>query len=196
MANLLCCCGYKNRLVDSMARNMKLLKGITSKRAHIKSVAQSYQIEKTMCYSSFLLSNSYRNPRQIDTRKFLVFRLSTSSVRLLTSFSNNNEFCWKCGGKLRSDNSFDDSINPAEKFYCPHTECKALQPPSNEDYFKQFSLPLHYNVELSELTRRYKQIQQRLHPDKFIHACEVSSVHIIIIIIINVLHICLSHKKE
>jgi len=176
MANLLCCCGYKNRLVDGMARNMKLLIRLTSKRAHIKSIAQSCQIERNVCYNSFLLSNSYSNLRQIDMRKLLVFRLSTSSVRLVRSFSNNNKFCWKCGGKLRSDNSFDDSIHPAEKFYCPHTECKALQPPSNEDYFKQFSLPLHYNVEVSELTRRYKKIQQRLHPDKFIHACEVSSV--------------------
>ena len=43
-----------------------------------------------------------------------------------------------------------------------------------QNYFELFDLPLSYEVDLDVLASRYRQLQQSVHPDKFVTASEQS----------------------
>lgn len=40
------------------------------------------------------------------------------------------------------------------------------------DYFTLFDLPLDYNLDMSQLTLRYQELQRQWHPDGFVNASE------------------------
>ncbi|XP_076667986.1 iron-sulfur cluster co-chaperone protein HscB-like protein, mitochondrial isoform X2 [Andrena cerasifolii] len=62
--------------------------------------------------------------------------------------------CWNCNYMYKSD------------LFC--SKCKALQePPENLTYFDIMGIPKSYDVTLTEIQRKYKELQKLLHPDKF-----------------------------
>jgi molecular chaperone HscB len=40
----------------------------------------------------------------------------------------------------------------------------------SQNYFELFGLPQRFDLELAQLTERYRELQTRLHPDRFSHA--------------------------
>lgn len=42
----------------------------------------------------------------------------------------------------------------------------------SKDYFDLFGLPATYQIDISALTKRYKELQHTIHPDKFVSASE------------------------
>ena len=38
---------------------------------------------------------------------------------------------------------------------------------TNQNYFSLFAIPVTYDIDLSELTRRYRDLQKAVHPDKY-----------------------------
>lgn len=65
--------------------------------------------------------------------------------------------CWSCGKDVR---------NKVNALFCG--SCNALQQPANEDnYFKIMGVSESYDLDETELAKKYKELQKYLHPDKF-----------------------------
>ncbi|KAG2471451.1 HSC20 protein, partial [Polypterus senegalus] len=64
--------------------------------------------------------------------------------------------CWSCCAFLRS-----------AMFFCP--TCNALLPPEEErSYFEILDCDFSFDVDISRLQRKYKDLQRFLHPDNFV----------------------------
>lgn len=46
--------------------------------------------------------------------------------------------------------------------------CGKIQPPSQNDYFELFTLPASFRIDLDYLEKKYLQLQQQVHPDRFV----------------------------
>lgn len=94
--------------------------------------------------------------------------------------------CWNCNFVYKSD------------LFC--SKCKVLQkPPENLTYFDIIGVPQSYDVKVTEIQKKYKELQKLLHPDKFGTKSEVSAVLIIIDILICLsqnIHFFLQKEKQ
>ncbi|XP_017753067.1 PREDICTED: iron-sulfur cluster co-chaperone protein HscB, mitochondrial [Eufriesea mexicana] len=62
--------------------------------------------------------------------------------------------CWNCNFVYKSD------------LFC--SKCKVLQePPENLTYFDIIGIAKSYDINISEIQKKYKELQKVLHPDKF-----------------------------
>nr|XP_012141878.1 PREDICTED: iron-sulfur cluster co-chaperone protein HscB, mitochondrial isoform X1 [Megachile rotundata] len=62
--------------------------------------------------------------------------------------------CWNCDFMYKSE------------LFC--SKCKVLQePPENLTYFDIMGIPKSYDVTVTEIQNKYKELQKLLHPDKF-----------------------------
>ncbi|CAH2093953.1 unnamed protein product [Euphydryas editha] len=65
--------------------------------------------------------------------------------------------CWSCGNNV---------TNLVSNLFC--SNCKALQRPDKLDnYFKVLGVKETYDLDESELSKKYKELQKYLHPDKY-----------------------------
>ncbi len=62
--------------------------------------------------------------------------------------------CWSCGAR---------TAGPAP--FC--TACGAVQPPGQVDHFARLGLERLFEVDMTQLDRRYFDLQRQLHPDRF-----------------------------
>lgn len=78
-------------------------------------------------------------------------------IHVINCFNSNHTIkCWQCGIERR---------NPCDLF-CE--KCNFLQNPlEKNNYFKLFKLEENFNLNASDLTRKYREMQNILHPDKF-----------------------------
>ncbi|CAJ0602793.1 unnamed protein product [Cylicocyclus nassatus] len=78
--------------------------------------------------------------------------------------------CWNCR----------DAVNCTEKFFCDH--CHSIQPPPpSQNMFEYLGFPVSFEIEDSELKKRFRELQATVHPDKFTqaskHEREISDEH-------------------
>jgi molecular chaperone HscB len=67
--------------------------------------------------------------------------------------------CWSC------------EKNPGEGLLCAH--CQAVQPPDpRADHFRVLGVARSFELDVTELERRYKEMTKVLHPDRFARADE------------------------
>ncbi|XP_038214099.1 iron-sulfur cluster co-chaperone protein HscB isoform X2 [Zerene cesonia] len=65
--------------------------------------------------------------------------------------------CWSCG---------KDQTSLITNLFC--SNCKALQNPDDKDnYFKLMGINETYDLDETDLAKRYKELQKYLHPDKY-----------------------------
>jgi hypothetical protein len=66
--------------------------------------------------------------------------------------------CWKCGTE----------VTPADMF-CKAPKCGVIQAIQTEstNFFDAFNLPVSYQINEKELEYAFKELQKKLHPDKF-----------------------------
>ncbi|XP_071096612.1 iron-sulfur cluster co-chaperone protein HscB-like isoform X1 [Haliotis cracherodii] len=77
---------------------------------------------------------------------------STSTVRLYSS----GRKCWKCN---------KDTSSSSELFFC---ECGVVQAPIRDmNYFSLFGIDITFDIDEQSLSRMHKDLQMKLHPDKF-----------------------------
>lgn len=102
-----------------------------------------------------------REPINSNTRRHTELLLCPSHTRNLVNKSPS-EPCWKCG-----------STEKGTYFFCEH--CKALQKPDdNANYFHLLGVHETFDINLSDLSKKFRQLQSVLHPDKFSNATDVS----------------------
>lgn len=83
---------------------------------------------------------------------------STSTVRLYSS----GRKCWKCN---------KDTSSSSELFFC---ECGVVQAPIRDmNYFSLFGIDITFDIDEQSLSRMHKDLQMKLHPDKFTLKSEV-----------------------
>ncbi|KAL4712334.1 hypothetical protein ACJJTC_001495 [Scirpophaga incertulas] len=64
--------------------------------------------------------------------------------------------CWSCGQDFKLDSNL----------FC--SNCNSLQKPEeNKNYFNIMGLQESYDIDDTELAKKYKELQKYLHPDKF-----------------------------
>ncbi|VDM62876.1 unnamed protein product [Angiostrongylus costaricensis] len=67
--------------------------------------------------------------------------------------------CWNCS----------DAVKCTKQFFC-HT----IQPPVEaQNLFEYIGIPVSFDIEESVLKKRFRELQSKLHPDKFVHASEL-----------------------
>lgn len=75
--------------------------------------------------------------------------------KYMCNISLSNKNCWKCGENLRNIQIFCD-------------KCNSLQQVNTfSNYFEIIGVEYSYNLNLSELSQKYRKLQSVLHPDKF-----------------------------
>lgn len=74
--------------------------------------------------------------------------------------SESPKKCWQCNFPYKSE------------LFCQ--KCKTLQePPESLDYFDILGIKKDYNVEDKDMQRKYRALQNLLHPDRFGNKTEV-----------------------
>jgi len=74
--------------------------------------------------------------------------------------------CWQCGRNI-------DDVT--ERYFC---ECGVVQPPvTKRSYFNIMGVEETFDVDLTELTEKYRGLQRILHPDKYSQKCDVCTAH-------------------
>lgn len=104
--------------------------------------------------------------------------ISSLTLTNISKYSNDSPLkCWNCNFTYKSD------------LFC--SKCKVLQkPPENLTYFDIIDIPKTYDVNVTEIQKKYKELQKLLHPDKFSNKSEVSIIYYTIISILLILLIC------
>ncbi|CAL7946069.1 unnamed protein product [Xylocopa violacea] len=76
-------------------------------------------------------------------------------LKNVLQYSNDSLLkCWNCNFMYKSD------------LFC--SKCKVLQePPENITFFDLMGIPASYDVKVTEIQNKYKELQKQLHPDKF-----------------------------
>ncbi|XP_061174083.1 iron-sulfur cluster co-chaperone protein HscB-like [Saccostrea echinata] len=69
--------------------------------------------------------------------------------------SNSDRTCWKCGDKVDTKE---------ELFFC---KCGVVQDVKGLDFFELMGFPESFDIDTKLLTRRYRDLQRQLHPDKY-----------------------------
>jgi DNA-directed RNA polymerase subunit N (RpoN/RPB10) len=63
--------------------------------------------------------------------------------------------CWKCGSEIQDSSLFCNQCNTLQK------------PDERKNYFDVLGIEQRYEVENKELTTKYRELQNILHPDRF-----------------------------
>lgn len=72
---------------------------------------------------------------------------------------------WKCLQSLTNESNIN--------LFC--NNCNAIQAlNANHNYFELFNIPVSYDVNLLELSHKFRSLQMLSHPDKFAKESEVS----------------------
>jgi len=72
--------------------------------------------------------------------------------------------CWKCGLDKGPD-----------KFFC--SKCNAvLEPDQTKSFFEVLDINQKFEIQPTELTQKFRQLQSQLHPDKFSGKSQVNHI--------------------
>ncbi|XP_062500300.1 iron-sulfur cluster co-chaperone protein HscB-like [Corticium candelabrum] len=93
-------------------------------------------------------------------------RILSGASRLL-SIRCNSSSCWKCGLSLR---------NKPFYLFCG-CSYNVLLPPYADDYFAVFGIARSLEIETRQLTARFRELQNLIHPDKFSQKCQNERIH-------------------
>ncbi|XP_065831539.1 iron-sulfur cluster co-chaperone protein HscB-like isoform X2 [Oscarella lobularis] len=86
-------------------------------------------------------------------RRFLV---AFPLLRRQRRYAANVSKCWKCG----------DDLDSGALFFCGCARNVVL-PSSKRDFFSIFEIPQSMNIDEKMLARKFRELQSKLHPDKF-----------------------------
>jgi len=84
--------------------------------------------------------------------------------------------CWQCGQNIN---------DVTERYFC---DCGVVQPPVAErSYFDVMGIKETFDVDLTELAEKYRDLQRILHPDKYSQKCDVRFITLNTISAISIL---------
>jgi molecular chaperone HscB len=73
--------------------------------------------------------------------------------------------CWSCKRLLLDKEK--------KAFFCP-TPCNAILPVNPTiNYFELFNIDLNYNINATKITKKFRELMRKLHPDLFTLKTEV-----------------------
>lgn len=116
------------------------------------------------------LAHKIKSPFSCHPQFSPLFKLCRLSEhrQMVTSVHDHEKNCWRCGRQLDLEE---------ELFFC---ECGVVQKVSDDlTYFELFGFDSKFNIDLEMLSKMYKILQTRLHPDKFTQKSEVIGLFLI-----------------
>ena len=118
--------------------------------AAINPIKNQIQISRAQdCYRIYYSCHGMKNLASPTTFKQLRYR------------SDNLSKCWNCKFPFESE------------LFC--SKCKSLQEmPEDLTYFDIIGIKKDFHIDKEYLQRKYRQMQSKLHPDKFSNSSEVS----------------------
>lgn len=144
----------------------------------IISNSRSYSSRSKLSFSSLLVSHvslssslvsHLPNKRGKDSISLnfnsIHFKSLSRNFHKSSSFCHNTETktkCWKCGG---------DTNSKTELFFC---DCGVVQKPVDVTYFQLLQIKQSFDIDVKSLGQIYRNMQSRLHPDKFSTKSQVS----------------------
>lgn len=90
------------------------------------------------------------------------FTLSQTNVNRRHYSTISERTCWKCGNKMD---------NNEELFFC---KCGVVQDIKGLTFFELMGIPESFDIDVTSLTQKYRDLQRQLHPDKHTLKSEVS----------------------
>lgn len=79
------------------------------------------------------------------------------------TFNIKNYNCWSCNRKLNE-----------KEYKSPFCPCEKILPTNkNINYYELFNLDIDYNIDRANLTKRFRQLMRKLHPDLYTQDSEV-----------------------
>eukprot|EP00105_Crassostrea_gigas_P036528 XP_019920676.1 PREDICTED: uncharacterized protein LOC105322964 [Crassostrea gigas] len=82
------------------------------------------------------------------------FTLSQTNVNRRQYSTISERTCWKCGNKVD---------NNEELFFC---KCGVVQDIKGLTFFELMGIPESFDIDVTSLTQKYRDLQRQLHPDK------------------------------
>lgn len=83
------------------------------------------------------------------------FTLSQTNVNRRQYSTTSERTCWKCGNKVD---------NNEELFFC---KCGVVQDIKGLTFFELMGIPESFDIDVTSLTQKYRDLQRQLHPDKY-----------------------------
>lgn len=124
--------------------------------------------QRAICTRVVTESGLYATQGQVQAAKDLTLATSLLNVNKRTGYvrlyvtMRTNHTCWKC------HRSIDYT---KEQFFC---ECGVIQPENSQrTFFEVLGVETSFDVDLRELSQKFRQLQSSLHPDKFAQKSEV-----------------------
>ncbi|XP_072164489.1 iron-sulfur cluster co-chaperone protein HscB-like [Diadema setosum] len=93
-----------------------------------------------------------------------------SGVKYVRCSSSTTRTCWNCHAALLGDLSasagHEDVLRPSVAFFCQ--SCSMIQPLDEDlNHFQILGVEEKFDVDIADLTSRFRNLQRVLHPDKF-----------------------------
>ena len=96
-------------------------------------------------------------------------RIILIKLRLATTEASHTEKCWAC------DRVFNE--HETKLFFCP-CEHQKIQPVNKTlNYFELLDLKMSYKIDQIELTKKFRALMKKLHPDLFVQKSEVFTIY-------------------
>ena len=136
----------------------------------ILDIPKSLELRKKILFIDLKnLSGKKMNRTCVQLKKTtsLYLNLTNLFVLKIKSFNNRCYNCWSCDRLLSNKES--------RSFFCPCEKQKIL--PSNiagTSYFDLFSIDSNYDIDKKTLTKNFRQLMRKLHPDLYTQSSEVN----------------------
>ncbi|KAJ7333776.1 hypothetical protein OS493_015867 [Desmophyllum pertusum] len=104
----------------------------------------------------FLPTRAIKNSISPSRKTCLLVQYNMYASSAKSKGQKTGRRCWKCNVEIKS----------TVEFFCP--SCNIIQSPSKKaTYFELMSSPKTFDINTTQLAERYKELQWKLHPDKF-----------------------------
>jgi molecular chaperone HscB len=98
-------------------------------------------------------------------RIFFSRNIFSKNANLVNFSQKYNYNCWSCNRLLTNEER--------REFFCPCDKKKILPVNISINYFDMFKLNKYYDVDIGLLTKNFRQLMRKLHPDIYTQSADV-----------------------
>ncbi|XP_071480795.1 uncharacterized protein [Diadema antillarum] len=171
MADLTKCMGMTNRTF-SFWLSFSPLRIFVKRRLppHTESRSLPRTLHSQLLQSKNVCQRMRPPPRPVCHVNSSVRDHVNSGVKYVRCSSSTTRTCWNChavlSGNLSASAGHEDALRPSIAFFCQ--SCSMIQPLDEDlNHFQILGVEEKFDVDIADLTSRFRNLQRVLHPDKF-----------------------------
>ncbi len=155
---------FSRQLSQKLRKSLKFVQNTLTVRDDCMSISKDNTPSTEMCT---MVRNRW--PTSQENNRTSTFQRHVRGKQDILHFISGRSYvahttqrCWKCSRNINIQ---------TEQFFC---ECGIIQPPNEErNYFEVMEIDTTFDVNMRELTTKFRELQTLLHPDKFTQKSEV-----------------------